>query len=58
MGGELRVRSTVGAGSAFTLTLRRAVDADGTATDRRLRDERRADERRSGEDRRDDEAEG
>jgi signal transduction histidine kinase len=55
MGGELRARSALGQGSAFTLTLRRAIDADGTVTDRRTLDERRADERRSGDDRREDE---
>jgi hypothetical protein len=52
MGGDLRVRSAEGAGSTFTVTLRRAVDAAGHPTDRRDADERREDERRAGEDRR------
>ncbi|GJG89578.1 hypothetical protein tb265_47590 [Gemmatimonadetes bacterium T265] len=52
MGGDLRVRSTPGAGAAFTVTLRRATDPDGRATERRARDERRAHERRTGADRR------
>jgi signal transduction histidine kinase len=45
MGGDLRVRSTPGEGSAFTVTLRRVLDADGHAVDRRARDARQ-DERR------------
>jgi PAS domain S-box-containing protein len=52
MGGDLRVRSEAGAGSTFTVSLRRVVTAEGTPTDRRLRDERREGERRMGEDRR------
>ena len=55
MGGDLRARSTPGEGSTFTVTLRRAADDAGQATDRRTRDERRDHERRSGEDRRADE---
>ncbi|HEY0995648.1 MAG TPA: PAS domain-containing sensor histidine kinase [Gemmatimonadaceae bacterium] len=53
MGGDLRVESTEGEGSVFTLTLRRAHAANGVSTERRLRPERRETERRSGEDRRD-----
>ena len=53
MGGDLRVRSTPGEGSTFTVTLRRVVDAAGQPTDRRTHDERReGDERRGGHDRR------
>ena len=52
MGGDLRVRSTDGAGSTFTVALRRVVDATGQLTDRRNSDERREDERRTGESRR------
>jgi signal transduction histidine kinase len=53
MGGDLRVRSAEGEGSVFTVTLRRAVTADGLATDRRRADDRRLiDERRKADDRR------
>jgi PAS domain S-box-containing protein len=53
MDGDLTVESTLGAGSTFTLHLRRAVLEDGTATDRRSRPQRRTgQERRSGSDRR------
>jgi signal transduction histidine kinase len=58
MGGDLRVRSREGEGAAFTVALRRVVDAAGQATDRRTRDERREEERRSGADRREDEEPG
>jgi signal transduction histidine kinase len=55
MGGDLRVRSREGEGARFTVTLRRAVDAAGRPTDRRVGDERRdGDERRAGEGRRGD----
>ncbi len=55
MGGELVAESTPGAGSTFTVVLRRAILATGERTERRSRDERRADgERRSGEERRSD----
>ena len=49
MGGDLRVRSTEGAGSTFTVTLRRVVTAIGEPTDPRRRDRRRPGKRRSGE---------
>jgi PAS domain S-box-containing protein len=52
MGGDLRVRSTPGEGSTFTVVLRRVVDAAGSPTDRRALDERREEERRAGDDRR------
>jgi PAS domain S-box-containing protein len=52
MGGDLRVRSQVGEGSAFTVSLRRVVDVAGQPTDRRVGDERRDDVRRTGDDRR------
>jgi signal transduction histidine kinase len=53
MGGDLRVRSTEGVGTAFTVTLRRVSSASGEPVDRRTGDERRDEEaRRSGEDRR------
>ena len=55
MGGELRARSTEGLGSAFTVTLRRVLSADGRPTDRRTGGTRRfEEERRRGEDRRHD----
>jgi signal transduction histidine kinase len=60
MGGDLRVESTEGVGSTFTLVLRRVVSASGAPVDRRTHDERRSDEerrldeaRRSIDDRRD-----
>jgi PAS domain S-box-containing protein len=57
MGGELRARSVEGAGSTFTVALRRVVTATGEPTDRRTVEERRLDdERRSGIDRREHEA--
>ncbi|AHG92635.1 ATP-binding region ATPase domain protein (plasmid) [Gemmatirosa kalamazoonensis] len=57
MGGELRVRSTVGKGSTFIVVLRRADGPTGEGVDRRTHDERRTEEeRRSGSDRRDGEA--
>jgi hypothetical protein len=56
MGGDLRVRSAPGAGSAFTVTLRRVADAAGRPGERGTRDERRADDRRDGGDRRHDPA--
>jgi signal transduction histidine kinase len=43
MGADLRVRSTEGVGSTFTVKLRRVVDAAGQPTDRRRQDERRTD---------------
>jgi signal transduction histidine kinase len=49
MGGDLTVASAEGQGSAFTLTLRRARDARGDATDRRALAERREAERREAE---------
>ncbi|MBV9881143.1 MAG: PAS domain-containing protein [Gemmatirosa sp.] len=53
MGGDLTAESTLGAGSTFTLRLRRATTAGGEETDRRHRDTRRRGvERRSGDDRR------
>jgi hypothetical protein len=53
MGGDLRARSVEGAGSTFTVTLRRAETAAGEPVDRRTGAERRADaERRAGPDRR------
>jgi hypothetical protein len=52
MGGDLAVASAEGAGSVFTLTLRRARDAHGDATDRRSIAERRAEERREADRRR------
>ena len=57
MGGDLCARSTPGAGSAFTLVLRRVVAATGEVTDRRgdasgLDGRRTGDDRRSGSDRR------
>jgi hypothetical protein len=49
MGGDLRVRSVLGAGSALTVTLRRVASAGGEALDRRAaRDRRDAPLRRSG----------
>jgi signal transduction histidine kinase len=41
MGGELTVESAIGAGSAFTVLLRRSVTATGERTERRARDDRR-----------------
>ena len=53
MGGDLVAASGPGEGAEFTLSLRRAVTADGEETDRRHRTQRRTGaERRSGEDRR------
>jgi PAS domain S-box-containing protein len=53
MGGDLRVRSAEGAGSVFTVALRRVATADGRPTDRRRADDRRViDERRRSDDRR------
>jgi signal transduction histidine kinase len=49
MGGDLRVESAEGVGSAFTLTLRRTRDARGDVTDRRTAAERREAERREAE---------
>ena len=55
MGGDLVAESTLGAGSTFTVVLRRAILATGERTERRSRDERREErERRSGADRRTD----
>ncbi|GJG89648.1 hypothetical protein tb265_48290 [Gemmatimonadetes bacterium T265] len=55
MGGDLRVRSTPGEGSTFTVALCRVAAPDGTPLDRRTHEERRAEEdRRDGEDRRED----
>jgi hypothetical protein len=53
MGGDLRVRSSEGVGSSFTVTLRRVVTASGVPVDRRTGDERRVDEERRGAARRD-----
>jgi signal transduction histidine kinase len=54
MGGDLTARSTEGAGSVFTITLRRVPPVDGEPFERRTNEDRRGDaERRSGEDRRD-----
>jgi PAS domain S-box-containing protein len=59
MGGDLTARSTEGAGSVFTVTLRRVIAADGQLVDRRTHEERRIDEeRRRREDRRQDDAAG
>ena len=46
MGGDLRVRSAEGRGSAFTVTLRRVTAADGSPVDRRAGDARRAEHER------------
>jgi PAS domain S-box-containing protein len=46
MGGELRARSVPGQGSAFTVTLRRAVAPSGEPTDRRIDHDRRVEEER------------
>lgn len=55
MGGDLWAASEVGAGSVFTLALRRAVLETGEPTDRRRLEERRVgNERHSDEDRRED----
>jgi signal transduction histidine kinase len=63
MGGDLTVESREHAGSTFTVTLRRARDTHGDATDRRALAERREAERREAErrgpfDRRDHEDDG
>ncbi len=59
MGGELRARSTEGAGSTFTLALRRVVTATGEPVDRRTGEERRIEEERRARLRRDaDQADG
>jgi signal transduction histidine kinase len=53
MGGDLRARSQLGAGSTFELVLQRVLVVGGEPTERRTRAERRAEvERRSGGDRR------
>jgi len=57
MGGELRARSEAGAGSTFTLVLRRVHEESAEQLDRRTHEERREEERRTGEDRREDDVE-